>query len=102
MKTCPSCKHRFIPSFNARCPKCGHNLTQGTTCDAESGSPSSDSACDVIACRYCKLRLTLDEVKTWVGCDACNDGEDWLQAAIQNASSPNKKAEQHSGPGGPS
>ena len=32
MKTCPSCKHRFIPSFNARCPKCGHNLTPVTAC----------------------------------------------------------------------
>ena len=156
-KTCPSCKHRFIPSFNVRCPKCGHNLTPGTTCAAESGSPSSPAmstrrrnhtcptckqdmredphdgldgkecpqcgqgmswrrakrkqandklpilenregvvvcsapAGDVIACRYCKLRMTLAEVKTWVGCDACNDGEDWLKAAIQNASSPPTK-----------
>ncbi len=163
-KTCPSCKHRFIPSFNARCPKCGHNLTPRTTCAAEYGSLSSPAmstrllaalqaaydkvepvesyqhwgiagrpayrdgyrdgersglygaiqilkassaaidrthmtlpildnrpAGDVIACRYCKLRMTLAEVKTWVGCDACNDGEDWLKAAIQNASSPPTK-----------
>ncbi len=126
-KTCPSCKHRFIPSFNARCPKCGHNLTPGRrnhtcpTCKQDMREEPHDGlnekecaqcgqgmswrrakrkqanegvvvcsapAGDVIACRYCKLRMTLAEVKTWVGCDACNDGETWLKAAIQNAKSP--------------
>lgn len=52
------------------------------------GVGTTAMAGDVIACRYCKLRLTLDEVKTWVGCDACNDGEDWLKAAIHSAKSP--------------
>jgi hypothetical protein len=49
MKTCPSCKHRFIPSFNARCPKCCHNLSPGTACSAESGSLSSDWVVDAKA-----------------------------------------------------
>lgn len=97
---CPHCETDNRKGAEC-CHYCGHDIPPQNGASREETLRSSDVAghawlvvCsapagDVIACRYCKLRLTLDQVKAWVGCDACNDGEDWLKAAIQHASSPN-------------
>jgi len=35
----------------------------------------------LLKCPSCKLELNLSKLREWVGCDACDDGKDWIESS---------------------